>query len=130
METDHDQSEFNMAVSYLNRLNWLFYKADEAAMMLNAFSWFHSLMTLYRELSTELTLEEIKEWEGSRTDSKDGKVDKLNIDVYTNCRNSKGMKIDSDLYMQLHNFDIFLRGILKRAGLLTKLKEKLDLSGL
>jgi hypothetical protein len=56
---DRDQSEFDMAVSYLGRLNALFYQADQAAMNLDIYNWFHALLCLFRELSTEMKEDEI-----------------------------------------------------------------------
>ena len=104
------QSEFNMAVSYLNRLNVLFYLCNDAAIQLDSYSWFHSLMALFRELSTEM--------------NKD--ITKLNVSVNKNMGNirRKGViSIESELYQQLHEFEMKLRKILKDAGLQTKIME-------
>lgn len=129
-----DESEFNMAVSFLNRMNLYFYRADEASMNLQPFQWFHSLMVVYRELSTELKEEEEIEWMGEKREKKPdgtiefvrvktGKIELINKDIIQENRAHKGANISSKLYMDLHKFDIFIRQVLKRAGLLTKMKE-------
>jgi len=121
--TDTTQSEFNMAVSYLNRMNWLFYRCDEASMNLDPFGWFHSLMAIYREISTELTDDEKQKYEGDPEDPTDGIIDQLNRDIIQNHRRGQGTQVDPKLYIRLHNFDMFVRTVLKRAGLLTKMKD-------
>ena len=111
-EEFYEQSEFNMAVSYLNRLNYYFYKADDSSANLDAYGWFHSLMVLYVVISTELKQEEIKEWEE--------KIPVINVWVINN---SGDTGIEPELYDSLHKFDMFIRKVLKRAGLLTKMKD-------
>ena len=115
---ERQQSEFNMAVSYLARLNTLFYFADDAAMKLDAYTWFHTLMTLFRELSTEMTkkgeIEKYKEtiqnikplivqWVKDKTIGKD--------------------EMNNELYEGLHNFEMDLRGVLKSAGLQQRMSD-------
>lgn len=114
---DREQSEFNMAVSYLNRLNALFYIADEAAMNLDVNKWMHSLKTIFRELSTEMNDQEIQ--------NINSKFKTTNTDVqsYLSKSNQKGTQpISSKLYDGLHELEIDLRKILKDAGLQQKMK--------
>jgi len=112
MESDRPQSEFNMAVSYLNRLNALFYVCDESAMNLDAHSWFHALLALFRELSTEMTESELKE--------KQTTIDMINNLISKNnsqyIRTGK-QEVSSELYTELHNFELFIRKVLEKAGL-------------
>ena len=63
---ERQQSEFNDAIGYLNRLNSLFYLCDNSSIELDAFSWFHSLMALERELSTEMEEKELSAFETLR----------------------------------------------------------------
>ena len=115
---DRPQSDFNMAVSYLNRLNALFYIADEAAMQLNAYAWFQSLLTLFRELSTEMTDTELKEMEEKIT-----KLAKL-INNWNDQINKTGKStIPPELNTNLHRFELDLRKVLKHAGLQLRMKE-------
>lgn len=105
-----EQSEFNMAVSYLNRLNALFYLADQSAIDLNTHSWFHSLCAIFRELSTELKEEEKKKAKET--------IQRINTKLSKGNDPMRG--IHPDLYMELHDFEVYLRGILKEAGLQNK----------
>ena len=112
------QSEFNMAVSYLNRMNALFYIADEAAMSLDAYQWFHSLLAIERELSTEMGKKELEAFEKT--------IKNIHPEV-TNWVNQKNrgvnITIESELYQSLHELEIALRKILKDAGLQNKMME-------
>lgn len=118
MASDREQSEFNMAVSYLNRLNVLFYMADQSAMDLDAYRWYHSLMCLFRELSTEMKPEEITQ--------KEAELISINNLVQRNSieRRKTGVsRINPDLYKQLHTFEMWIRRILKEAGLQQRMKD-------
>lgn len=112
---DAQKSEFNMAVSYLSRLNSLFYICDDASMSLDANAWFHGCMALYRELSTELKPEELTEVEHL--------ADKINTKIQR--KNAYGQLpanyIPSDLYKELHTLEVTLRRVCERAGLQKKM---------
>lgn len=113
-----EQSEFNMALSYLNRLNALFYQCDEAAMEMDINSWFQSLMTLFRELSTELKPEEIK--------SKNSEIKILfeSVNQATIQNNRRGKReCPTDIYWKIHDLELYLRKLLKASGLQQKMKE-------
>lgn len=115
---DRQRSEFNMAVSYLNRLNYLFYIANEAATSLDAHGWFHSLLALFRELSTEMKPKEIEEI--------DDIIKEINPLMARNSMNIKKTgitEISETLYNQLHLFEIKLRKVLKSAGLQMKMMD-------
>ena len=114
-----EQSEYNMAVSYLNRLNALFYVADEAALDLNSFTWFHSLIALSRELSTWMKEEELKE--------RDTFIDSINKLMSNENKKNKGItEISPALYNKLDKFEIFIRRILKSSGLQDKMKDDME----
>ena len=118
MDNAREQNEFNMAVSYLNRLNSILYSADNAALELDAHGWYHSLHTLFRELSTEMTNEEIKEWKA--------KAEALNDKVISQAKTNQRlqvMSISKELYSSLSDFELFLRKILKESGLQGKMKQ-------
>lgn len=110
-----EKAEFNMAVSYLNRLNALLYAADEAAISLNVYQWFHVLTSLYRELSTEMTPEQIHEF-----DKDIGIMNQVVVKVMQDGRRSGRISIEHDQYMIFHKFELKLRGILKSSGLQMK----------
>lgn len=113
-DEERSKSEFNMAVSYLNRLNAILYTADEAAMDLDVYTWFHTLLTLYRELSTEMKPKEMEDFEAQ--------IKELNpkIGLAMNERLKGNGDVDQDLYSKLHRFEIGLRKILKDSGLQNK----------
>lgn len=114
---DREQSEFNMAVDYLARLNTQFYISNDASMRYDAHQWAQSLAVLFRELSTKMTEEE------ARTQTKELKeiFDAVN---QHNARANKGrVGIDPELYWRLHTFELFIRQVLKASGLESKTKD-------
>jgi hypothetical protein len=118
METQRNQNEFNMAVSYLNRLNNLFYIADEASMKLNTDLWFHSLITIFRELSTEMKPKEIIEFKT--------KINNINISVQKQSSQmirTGRMNTPQELFFKLNDLELDLRKILKESGLQNKIMD-------
>lgn len=115
---DRQQSEFNMAVAYLGRLNALFYAADEAAMELDLYTWQHSLWVLFRELSTEMKDEEIE----SFTNDMEATASDVNAALARNTRSGKN-EIKPDLYKKLHELEMRLRKVLKSSGLQMRMTE-------
>jgi hypothetical protein len=115
METERQKSEFNMAVSYLNRMNQLFFLCNQASIELDAYFWFHTLMALFRELSTEMDKDQIEKF---TTKSKN-----INIKVANVLKKFSGSgrrEIPPDLYTELHSFEMDLRNVLEKAGLQSK----------
>jgi hypothetical protein len=117
MDENRGQSEFNMAVSYLNRLNALLYAADEAAMSLDIYTWFHCLMALYRELTTEMKKAEMEGFE------KELATLRPKIQLVLAEQDRGRTTIDEEVYGHLHHFEIQLRRILKDSGLQMKMQE-------
>jgi len=110
-----EKAEFNMAVSYLNRLNSLFYAADEAAIRLDIYSWFHVLIAIFREISTEMQVPE--------RDICNQEIQDLNTMVMQQCQNfqrTQKIQIDSGVYMKLHGFELKMRNVMKESGLQMK----------
>lgn len=110
------ESEFNMEFSYFNRLNYLLYGCNAAAISLDIYAWYHSLAALFRELSAEMPDKDKDEWQ----------IELISINqLVSNHLNmaQRGLnRISPDLYVRLHNFELFLRKILKDAGLQHKKK--------
>ena len=117
-ENERQQSEFNMAVGFLNRLNTLLYFCNEYSIELDSHKWFHFLSVLLRELSTEMTEDEYKKGNGFRRDLNE----MVNQNIKKNLQHGTN-QIPQDTYEKLHNFEVFLRNVLKDSGLLTKMKE-------
>lgn len=117
---ERQQSEFNMAVSYLNRLNALFYAADEAAITLDVSAWFHTLMSIERELSTEMKktkeLDELNQFKKMR-ETINSILEKNTI------RNNRTGRLEviPELYDALHDYELALRKVLREAGLQNKI---------
>lgn len=117
-EDNQQKSEFNMAVAWLNRLNYYFYICDEASHNLDSHQWLQTLMILYRELTTEMTPEIRKEWKT--------KAKKLFNDLSQSNRQSvrTGQRgIPPDIYWELNDFEEFLRKSMDKSGLLKKMQE-------
>lgn len=110
--SERQQSEFNMAISYLNRINYIIYLCNESALTRDYSKWFHSLLTLYREISTEMK----KNKDNNEFNKAMKYIEKIQPMV-TKYNNSK------ELYMELHNFEMFLRKIMRDCGLQMKVKD-------
>jgi len=113
-----EQNEFNMAVSYLGRLNNLLYLCDSASMERNADGWFHSLLALSRELSTEMKDDEIEEISKKRTI-----INNLLHNQNIQYMRTQRMEISNELYNNLNELELFLRNVLKESGLQSKMKD-------
>lgn len=101
-----------MSVSTLMRLNTSIYLCNNHARERNLYDWFHELLVLYRELSTEL---DKKKKQDKEAEDMIGQMEKL-----TNSW-MKGDKTKTQaLYRELSKFEIFLRGVMDDSGLLIK----------
>ena len=118
MEPDRNISEFNMAVSWLNRLNYYFYKVDEAAENLNLYEWFQGLMILNRELCTEMKPTEEEEHSAKAK----ALFEKIEKQLSQQKRTGK-QSIPAALYWELHEYETFLRKIMDKSGLLKRVQE-------
>lgn len=115
---DREQSEFNMHILYLARVDKILTNCLMNALEINAHGWYHSLMALYREISTSMTPEELDE--GQK------RIDVLQpaITFLTNVQKKKGGSfIPPQIYNQLFQLEIFLRASMKRSGLLLKIQD-------
>jgi len=112
-----EQSEFNMGVSYLGRMNFFIYEVDMAARSLDVFNWFHTLMVLFRELSPSMDDTEKEKWQEKR------KQINYKISKYLKQRELGKTEVSPDLYDSLDEFNIFIMDLLQSSGLLNKMKE-------
>ena len=118
MEFGRERAEFNDAIGYLTRINYLFYIADGASMSLDVYKWFHALMCLYRELSTKMKPTEITHINNLR------QVTALLVNRYVqNPRNSFGGTMKPELYEALHLLELELRHVYKESGLEMKFSD-------
>lgn len=116
--TERTQSEFNMSVSYLGLLNSIYYVSAEASLRLDAHMWMHSLRTLYRTVSNELTEKEIQDYKIKFTQLNE-LLQKNNKNIMRTGQN----QITPELYDGLEEIQMFLISVLKRSGLLIKMKQ-------
>lgn len=113
-----EKAEFNMAVSYLNRLNVLLTTCDQASIGLDIYTWFHSLLALHRELARWMDEKELADLTQS--------IKQIHPDVQAviNKASKTGrLELPPDLYMTMHDFEIKLRGVLKKSGLDMKMAD-------
>ena len=128
MENIREQSEFDMSFSYLFRLNGIILAVDDASLDLDYWRWFHSLMVLYREVSTELkgNVNIILGEEPINDKDEYLFVEKMisQIEPLISKYQQRGNNgINYELYKKLHVLDIFLRQILKKSGILLKMRQ-------
>lgn len=110
-----EQSDFNMAVAWLQSIRELQTNANISAIQLDAFGWFHSLMTIMREEAPLMKETERKEY-NERFDKLREKINQL-----VEAEKRRGIKLlPSEIHRELHEIDIGLRDILKTSGLLTR----------
>tara|TARA_R100001530_G_C4275439_1_gene144151 strand:- start:147 stop:536 length:390 start_codon:yes stop_codon:yes gene_type:complete len=122
MPKERDQSEFSGDINYLDRLNALLNACNVYSINLDVYNWYHSLNALFRELSTEMQeTEKNNEIEQGNTRIKSLRE---TVGLYLRRKQKKGInEIKPELYDELHEFDLFLRRILKKSGLQLRLKE-------
>jgi len=119
MAEHREQSEFNYAVSFLNRINFLFWECGNCSREMNAHGWFSALATIRREMSDDMSDTELI---ASNVFMNDINA-KVNQPRPRNQALSGMQEISSDLYNNLDSFEIFLRKIIKKAGYKTKVKD-------
>lgn len=108
-------AEFNMAVSYLNRLNQVLYMVAEARAQQDIYLWFKNLELLYAELIQEFTEDEQKEID------KNLKEKYIVLDRWHNiAMKGKGSRVEPVIYWWLHEFEAKLRRRMDSKGLIIK----------
>lgn len=111
------QSEFNSSVSYLNRINTEFSVAVESAITLDPYTWFYSLLAIFRELSTEMSKEEIEFFKKNKN-----LINEM-LAKFTRRNDGAAQIINPELYNALENFELELRRIFKASGLQQKVQD-------
>lgn len=116
-----EKADFNMAVSYLNRLNELFQISNYYSQTLNFYGWLHSLNALYRELITEMNKEELTYISRLKAKATYLVNDGLN-------KRKQNNTADPQTYTALEEYEIEIRRVLKSSGLLMKMQEQAGLA--
>lgn len=115
---DRPQSDFNMAVSYLNLLNTHLYAISEARVNQEVYTWHQTLYNLFTILITEMKTEEITTY--------NQKLQNIREPINTHLQRKNRNPLEgtpSQIYDELHTIQIFLMKILKDSGLLMKMKD-------
>lgn len=116
MEEKREQSEFNSAVTYLNRLNTLWAMADDARTRYDSSEWFNTLCIIFSELSTAMKKKEEIPTYLERMAVLNTKVQQQQN---VNQRSARQM-ITWELNLELIRFDLDLRKVMDEAGLQNK----------
>lgn len=112
---EREQSEFNMAVAWLQSIRELQTVSNISAMQLDAFGWYHALMTIMREESPLMKPDERVEYNTKFRELRE-KVTRL-----VELEKRRGIKqLPPEIHEALHEIDIGLRDVLKASGLLTR----------
>lgn len=111
---NESQSQFNMAISFLNRLNLYFFAAADAANKLDAYTWFHTLRGLYREMADDMKPEE-----KNKVEQQIRELIPL-VDIWVKNVNRGVMRMDSQLYERLNDLEIDIRISINKSGYKTK----------
>ncbi len=133
-EEFREQSEFNMAIYTLGRLNYSLYLCSEHMRNMDLSAWFFEQINLYSEVSTEMKGDMISMLSnGKEKDKKIHKKDELIkmenyikeleplVEQYNNNR-IKTVMLKKELFTKLRYMNMFLRKIMKASGLLLKMK--------
>lgn len=115
MEFKRDQAEYHMSFDYLYRINKLFCIGHDAAIDMNSFGWHQALLAVFREISTEMTEQEVNELNVM------GRGLQQAVMAQQQMNEKRGNNsIPDDLYWKLHDYELKLRKIMFDAGLLMK----------
>ena len=117
-DTGKETSEFNEAISFLNRINTIFYAILMSTLDNDMDSWFKSLSRLYQELVNDMD-DKDKESLKVRLNELMNDINQHNIDY----RKSGVQQIPQKLYWDLFNYESELRKIYNKAGYQTKRKD-------
>ena len=113
-----DSSEFNEAISFLSRVNTIFYSLLIARNSKDLFSWCNELNNLYLALCNDMDKKE-KETKKLKLRFIMDRVNNLTI----KSNRSGSNVIPQDLYWELFDFEEYLRMVYNRAGYQTKRKD-------
>lgn len=115
---EKQESQFNIALKQLDRVDAYLTGCGEASMELNGMLWLHCIHGLLRELSQELSQEEC--------DTFFNRWKELNSQMQT--ENNRPLReptksIGIELFSELTDLEIDLRRALKSRGMLSKMKD-------
>ena len=115
---EREKAEFNMAIESLRQISGWFLLANDAAVKLDAFSWYHYLLAIYREISPFMDKKEL-EYVQQETES-------LLVPINDCLRSQEKTgisRIEPRLYKRLNDLHLYFKKILKDNGMLMKMAE-------
>lgn len=114
-----EQSEFNSAISYLNRLNYWYHEADFGSASYDSHRWYNALINIFKELSTEMSPDEINKFSMA--------IQEINPVLARSsqklAKRSMGMAITPEVYSKLLNLELDLRQVMRESGLQLKMRD-------
>lgn len=117
--TEFNQSEFNMALSYLARLNYSFWVLNDAKRSRDAVSWVNELAVITDELSTEKPIQNQLSQRLTQLSQMMEEIDQAKKASARTGRNT----IKQELFNNLCDYERWIRKVLDEAGLLKKMKD-------
>lgn len=133
---NREQSEFNMAIFTLGRLNYSLYLCSEHFRNMMLWECFHEMINLYAEISTEMKGDLLNiVTAGKRHGKTKYKTDELQamedyikeleplVEQYNSSNGRMPNGLNRELYTKLRFMNMLLRQIMKDAGLLMKMKD-------
>ena len=115
MQSEQQKSEWNDAMGYTARINWDLIQCKEARYSNNMSLWANSLLSLCGEISPELKKNKV-ELENSLFEMRDLVQKRINGAQH----NGGKPKFPKELYKELDRLEKELRGVIDKAGLLTR----------
>lgn len=115
---EREKAEFNDALESLRQLASWFLAANQGAMQLNAFEWYHSLLCAYRDLVPYMNDKEEEKYFSMSQD-----LQPLVSKAQAATEKTGRATIDLETYKKLNLFHVGLRKIQKKYGLLMKFQE-------
>lgn len=115
---EREQSEFNYALAYLERIHNIFLLCSESAAKNDIYTWSRALHRLYCELSTRMNKEE--------RENKLNELKKIFDDInnlVTTKQYLAHKQIPPDIVWRLTDFEIYHREIMSSSGLELRFKE-------
>lgn len=116
---EREQSEFNYALAYLERINHTFYFISQNYLSDNYYGWMKGLSLLYREVSTKMKQKE--------RDAFENQLKSLYSKVhdYENQKMRTGKSImNAQTHWELVEFENKIRSIIKESGIEGRTAEK------
>ena len=131
MEEAREQSEFNMALFTLGRINYSLFLCSEHFRNMELSAAFLEMINTYMEISTEMkgdfmaliTGKPLEEQEDEYKIMENFIIELEPLVEKFNSKNIDKKKLNKNLYIKLRLMNMLLRKIMKDAGLLLKVKE-------